>query len=77
MGKGLLIADGDLWHKERKLITPLFHYQQLKTHMLKALCDEIPLMIQDIVRGVRCGQTCLRGKRHRGANVGALYVPNY
>jgi hypothetical protein len=31
-------------------LTPLFHFRQLKTHMLQSLCDEMPEMMSYMVR---------------------------
>ncbi|XP_064650262.1 cytochrome P450 4F2-like [Lineus longissimus] len=32
IGTGLLLSDGDLWHRNRHLLTPAFHFDMLKTY---------------------------------------------
>ena len=33
LGKGLLLAEGDTWFRNRRLITHAFHFDVLKTYM--------------------------------------------
>jgi cytochrome P450 len=32
LGNGLVLSAGDLWRRQRKLLTPMFHFQRLRAY---------------------------------------------
>jgi len=43
-GQGLLILDGNKWFQHRKLLTPAFHYDVLKSYVA-LMSDSVKVML--------------------------------
>ena len=56
LGEGLLIADGDKWYRNRRLLTPAFHFQILKPYVsVYNSCLEV--MLKKWSESVRVGES--------------------
>lgn len=52
LGEGLLISDGDKWHKHRKIITPTFHFSILET-FVDVFSDKSKILVERLNK--HCG----------------------